>query len=87
MESIGKDEKENEIMRKKVGNFPKHELISSHTCRRSFATNNYLIGIDTLTIMQVTGHTTEKNFLNYIKVTPTQHAERLKEKWDKHYNK
>ena len=68
------------------GMIAKNELVSSHTCRRSFATNNYLMGIDTLTIMQVTGHTTEKSFLRYIKVTPDQHAKRLKEKWDKYYN-
>lgn len=68
------------------GMMPKNELVSSHTCRRSFATNNYLMGIDTLTIMQCTGHTTEKSFLKYIKVTPNQHAKRLKEKWDKYYN-
>ncbi len=85
MESIGKDSKDHEIMRKKVGNFPKWQLISSHTCRRSFATNNYLMGIDTLTIMNITGHTTEKNFLKYIRVTPTQHADRLREKWNAHY--
>lgn len=67
------------------GMLPKNELVSSHTCRRSFATNNYLMGIDSLTIMQITGHSTEKNFLRYIKVTPDQHARRLKDKWDQFY--
>lgn len=74
-------EKEDTKMRKQTGYFPKWQLISSHTCRRSFATNMYLSGIDTLTIMSITGHRTEKSFLKYIKVTPTQHAERLRDKW------
>lgn len=64
------------------GVMEKWKMVSSHTCRRSFATNNYLMGIDTLTIMNITGHTTERNFLKYIKVTPTQHAMRLKEFWE-----
>lgn len=68
------------------GYMEKYKMVSSHTCRRSFATNNYLMGIDTLTIMQITGHTTEKNFLKYIKVTPTQHAKRLLEKWNEYYS-
>lgn len=87
MESVGEDEKGRSIMRKSLKKFPKNELVSSHTCRRSFATNNYLMGIDTLTIMQITGHTTEKSFLKYIKVTPTQHAERLKQKWEEYYSR
>ncbi len=62
--------------RKEYGKFPKCELITSHTCRRSFATNLYG-KIDNITIMGITGHKTEREFLKYIKVTPTQHAENL----------
>lgn len=70
------------IHRKKAGNFPKYELVSSHICRRSFATNLYG-KIDTLTIMKITGHKTESQFLSYIKITPKQYAEKLKEYWRK----
>ncbi|MCG8868096.1 tyrosine-type recombinase/integrase, partial [Tenacibaculum finnmarkense] len=62
--------------RKEFGNFPKCELITSHTCRRSFATNLYG-KIDNSTIMGITGHKTEKEFLKYIKVTSTRHADNL----------
>ncbi|MCG8729571.1 hypothetical protein, partial [Tenacibaculum finnmarkense] len=48
----------------------------SHTCRRSFATNLYG-KIDNSTIMGITGHKTEKEFLKYIKVTSTKHADNL----------
>ncbi len=70
-----------EVSRKEFGNFPKYELVSSHICRRSFATNHYN-KLDTLTIMKITGHKTEKQYLDYIKVTPKQHADKLKEYWD-----
>ncbi len=71
--------------RKKEGMYPKHELVSSHTCRRSFATNLYKMNFPTLSIMSITGHTTEKNFLAYIKVTPKEHAEKLMQHWKEYY--
>lgn len=64
-------------------NLKKWEMISSHTARRSFATNEYLGGTPSITIMAVTGHKTEKAFLKYIKVTPKEHAEKMKSLWDK----
>ena len=76
------NEKEKIIHRKKLGKYPKYELVSSHVCRRSFATNLYG-KIDTLTIMKITGHKTEKQFLDYIKITPKEYAEKLKEYWNK----
>lgn len=54
--------------------YKKYELIGMHTARRSFATNMYLRGMPTIAIMQLTGHTTESNFLKYIKVTAEQNA-------------
>jgi len=48
----------------------KWEMISSHTARRSAATNMYLTGrMKTYEIMSITGHTTEKSFFRYIKIT------------------
>lgn len=64
---------------------PKYKLISSHTGRRSFCTNQYLRGIDTLMIRSISGHRTEKSFLSYIKVTAEQHAERMEKKWSEMY--
>lgn len=72
--------------RKKQGKYYKHELVTSHICRRSFASNLYG-KIDTLTIMKITGHTTEKQFLDYIKITPKQHAEKLSKLWSEMYKK
>jgi hypothetical protein len=36
-----------------------------------------------MTIMKITGHKTEKEFLKYIKITPREYAEKLKEFWNK----
>jgi integrase len=52
----------------------KCELLSTHTARRSFATNMYKRNVPVIAIMGVTGHRTEKAFLRYIKVTPDEHA-------------
>lgn len=79
---VKEDGKKKTIHRKTSGKFPKHELVTSHVCRRTFAT--LLYGkIDTLTIMKITGHQTEKQFLGYIKITPKEYAEKLKEHWKK----
>lgn len=74
--------KKKTIYRKKVSKYPKYQLISSHIGRRSFATNHYG-KLDTLTLMKITGHKTEKQFLDYIKITPKEHAVKLKLLWEK----
>lgn len=66
--------------------FKKYELISSHTGRRSFASNAYLAGIPSITIMKITGHKTESAFLKYIKITPEEHARKMAEAWENRYN-
>jgi site-specific recombinase XerD len=56
---------------------PKYELITTHTARRSFATNAYLSGIPAISIMKFTGHRTESSFMKYIKVSQERNAELL----------
>ena len=51
--------------RKEVGMYKKWELITSHIGRRSFATNFYGT-IPTTYLINVTGHSTEAMFLNYL---------------------
>lgn len=53
------------------------ECVSSHTARRSFATNYYLQGFPTIDLMKITGHKTEKSFMKYIRVTKLDTAKRL----------
>lgn len=67
----------------KQTSFVKWELLTTHTARRSFATNEFLAGTPTLTIMAITGHKTEKAFLKYIKLNSADHAKLLKDHWEK----
>jgi integrase len=60
---------------------PKWKMVTTHTARRSFATNLYKQDFPSLGIMAITGHKTEASFLKYIKVTPREHAEKLKQFW------
>lgn len=53
------------VRRKVFNDYYKYELISSHVGRRSFATNMYE-KVPTTYILNVTGHTTEKQLLAYI---------------------
>ncbi|WP_080237677.1 site-specific integrase [Spirosoma rigui] len=62
--------------------FEKWEMVSTHTARRSFATNMYLLGIPAMTIMQITGHRTEKAFMHYIKLDREQHAKVMARHWE-----
>lgn len=48
--------------------------ISTHTARRSFATNMVLAGVDISKIMKITGHKTEKEFRKYVKIDGVQSA-------------
>ncbi|RZJ36394.1 MAG: integrase [Flavobacterium sp.] len=86
MVDVNKDQKGKAIWRKISGIYPKYELITSHIGRRSFATNHYGL-LDNLTIMKITGHKSEAQFLKYIKLTPKEHADRLAAKWKELYEK
>jgi len=73
-----------EVVRKKGKNrekkiFEKWEMISSHTCRRSFCTNMYLFGMRAEELMRISGHKSPAAFMRYIKVDNQQAAKRLKE--------
>lgn len=61
-----KSERKPEDYRDVSGTFPKHKLVTSHIGRRSFATN-YYGKVPTTFLKEITGHSTEKMFLNYIK--------------------
>jgi hypothetical protein len=50
------------------------EMITTHTARRTGATNMYLAGIPSHSIMKLTGHKTEKEFLRYIRADELVHA-------------
>jgi integrase len=63
--TVIKKGKGNKEKRKINGSYPKWQLMASHVCRRSFATNLYGI-LPTPLIMSITAHSSEKLLLNYI---------------------
>jgi integrase len=62
---------------------PKYAWIVSHTCRRSFCTNEFLAKTPVHLIMAISGHKTEKAFRRYVKADQLQKAFMIKEIWDK----
>lgn len=64
------------------GVYPKYEVISSHVCRRSFATNFYG-RIPTPLLIGITGHGSERMFLSYIGKTTYDFAHQMIEYFSK----
>lgn len=62
--------------------YPKHEIVSSHVCRRSFATNFYG-RIPTPVLMNITAHGSERMFLSYIGKTTYDNAYQMLEYFSK----
>lgn len=56
---------------------PKYKVITSHTARRSGATNMYLAGIDLKFIQDILGHSKIEQTIRYIKITAEDNAKRL----------
>ncbi|WP_367389048.1 tyrosine-type recombinase/integrase [Lewinella sp. LCG006] len=55
----------------------KYKLVSSHCCRRSFATNLYRMGYSLAQIMPMTGHATESQLRDYIGIDGEMNAEEI----------
>lgn len=68
--------------RKVKGIYQKWELVTSHICRRSFASNFYG-KYPTALLIKITGHSTEKQFLEYIGKSSMDFATMLTEFWQK----
>ena len=60
----------------------KWQKLMTHTARRSFCTNMYLMGVPVPTIMAISGHKTQKSFMTYIKATGEEHAQIMKKHWE-----
>lgn len=81
---IVKIDEETKKKRKAIGIYKKYLLITSHICRRSFATN--LFGkVPNKVIMDVAGWKSEKQMFEYIKQTNRESAIILKEHYNNYY--
>ncbi len=83
--AVVKVDEKTKIKRKSVGLYKKHELITSHICRRSFATNLFN-KVPNKVIMDIAGWKNEDMLLKYIKATKMESAMVLKNLWEKQYN-
>ncbi len=62
---------------------PKYAWITTHTCRRSFCTNEFLAGTPPELIMKISGHKSLKDFYKYIRITPEEAGKKIQEIWEK----
>ncbi len=60
--------------KKKKKPVKKHDLIATHTARRSFCTNYYRKNMPIYDIMYFSGHSTEKEFYKYIRISKQDRA-------------
>lgn len=77
------DKKKGEKIRKVKAMYPRYELISSHTGRRSFATNALKDGVSAALVCKITGHSTESMLYRYLKITPIESAEQFSAFYEK----
>ncbi len=61
---------------------PKYTWITTHTCRRSFCTNEFLAGTPPELIMKISGHKSLKDFYKYIRITPEEAGKKIQEIWE-----
>jgi len=60
---------------------PKYAWITTHTCRRSFCTNEFLAGTPVELIMKISGHKSVKDFYKYIRISPEEAAVKIRDIW------
>lgn len=61
---------------------PRYKWVSSHTGRRTFATNEIDAGTPIPVIMAITGHKTQESFMKYVKKTQEDYARKMLELWN-----
>lgn len=62
---------------------PKHELITSHTARKTFVTNSLILGMNQMVVRNITGHKKEDSFRRYVKIADDYKKKEMDNTWDK----
>lgn len=62
---------------------PKHELITSHTARKTFVTNSLIFGMKEMVVRNITGHKKESTFKRYVKIAEDFKQKEMLDTWDK----
>jgi integrase len=61
--------------------FPKHQLVSMHTARRTFITLSLEKGMRPEVLMQITGHKNFKTLMRYVKIVDRVKSDELMKAW------
>lgn len=61
---------------------PKHELITSHTARKTFVTNSLILGMKEMVVRNITGHKKEESFRKYVKIAEDVKAKEMDSTWN-----
>jgi hypothetical protein len=61
---------------------PKYSLITNHTARKTFITNSIVLGMNTKTIKETTGHKKDSVFNKYIKISEDFKKLEMERTWD-----
>ncbi len=65
-----------------VETLPKYELITSHTARKTFATNSLILGMSPMTVRNFLGHKKEETFRRYVKIADNVKKSEMSKTWD-----
>lgn len=63
--------------------YPKYDLITSHTARKTFTTLSLIMGVPERVVRNITGHKKEENFKKYVNFTKEYEKEQMGKVWDK----
>ncbi|MEI6765322.1 MAG: tyrosine-type recombinase/integrase [Bacteroidota bacterium] len=61
--------------------FPKYELITTHTARKTFLTNSILLGMNYMAARGISGHKRDKNFNRYVKIAEDFKQKEMDRTW------
>jgi len=61
---------------------PKYKLITNHTTRKTFITNSIMLGMNTKTIEEITGHKKDSLFHKYVKISEEFKNLEISRTWD-----
>lgn len=63
--------------------FPKYQLITSHTARKTFITNSLLLGMEPKAIKQIANIKKDEVLNKYMKITE-EYTDMQMDKWNNH---
>jgi integrase len=68
---------------RKEATYPKWEVITSHTARKTFTTLSLLLGVPERVVRNITGHKKEESFKRYVNFTKEYEKKQMDDVWDK----